>query len=629
MPQLDGLTPQHSILYLNTGVGVFAGTGSPNGVEKGGIGSQYTNLANGDLYIKTTAFDTLTGWTLVTSGGGSGTVTNFSADNLLPLFTSGVTNPTTTPTLTFAQVSQSQNLVFASPNGSAGNPTFRALVAADLALAAAPPANGIQYNDGTNAFTASNGFKVDPATNTLQVGELNVLKGSLQLQAGSGGGSYKITTSVPTTNHVWLLPDAAPTVDQLLKITNVSGANYTLGYISPSGLGFPTINATDGVIPYRSSSSAFSDSPITRLGANSISIGNSGAFAGLQITGSAAGSGLTVSVLSSGTNEALLFAPKGSGITGIGSLGGSTTLTGGTGNLLISGTLFTNVFNGTFQSAFGFSSSVAAIANSSAQYTWANSASPTIAAPVSDTGFARLSAGVVRVSNGSTGAGQFAVGSSTASTANQFLVDSQSTTRIAGFFSMPNGSSVATIQGVTNSIQSFAFNPSGKLQGGCNIPTATQQFSAIGNMKSDVSEVGNSGGTNTNALSFVVPANAIANNGDTVQFTTTVVFAANANNKQVDCQFAGTSVFLITSAAYADSQGQITIRIKRTGATTAKVIGTLIMSDVLLKSDCQYTDALAVTWSSNNTFQVKLQGVANSDIINKELQSDVIIAQTS
>lgn len=67
-----------------------------------------------------------------TAGGGGGSVTSFSAGNLSPLFTTSVATPTSTPALSFAQVSQNQNLVFASPNGSSGNPLFRALVVADI-----------------------------------------------------------------------------------------------------------------------------------------------------------------------------------------------------------------------------------------------------------------------------------------------------------------------------------------------------------------------------------------------------------------------------------------------------------------------------------------------------------------
>ncbi|MFN9111542.1 MAG: hypothetical protein ACK5XN_15875, partial [Bacteroidota bacterium] len=63
---------------------------------------------------------------------GSGTVTSFSAGNFSPLFNSTVTSPTSTPNISFSSISQAQNLFYASPNGSPGVPTFRALVAADI-----------------------------------------------------------------------------------------------------------------------------------------------------------------------------------------------------------------------------------------------------------------------------------------------------------------------------------------------------------------------------------------------------------------------------------------------------------------------------------------------------------------
>ena len=61
-----------------------------------------------------------------------GTVTNFSAGNLSPLFTTSVASSTTTPALSFALSSAAANTVLAGPNGAPGVPSYRALVAADL-----------------------------------------------------------------------------------------------------------------------------------------------------------------------------------------------------------------------------------------------------------------------------------------------------------------------------------------------------------------------------------------------------------------------------------------------------------------------------------------------------------------
>lgn len=70
----------------------------------------------------------------ITNGsGGSGGVTNFSAGNLPPLFTTSVSSPTQNPTLSFLLNNQSANLVFAGPSsGGAAAPTFRSLVSGDI-----------------------------------------------------------------------------------------------------------------------------------------------------------------------------------------------------------------------------------------------------------------------------------------------------------------------------------------------------------------------------------------------------------------------------------------------------------------------------------------------------------------
>jgi len=64
---------------------------------------------------------------------GSGSVTNVSGAGIPSLFELSITDPTTTPALAFALVTQAANLVFAGPiSGSAANPTWRALVSDDI-----------------------------------------------------------------------------------------------------------------------------------------------------------------------------------------------------------------------------------------------------------------------------------------------------------------------------------------------------------------------------------------------------------------------------------------------------------------------------------------------------------------
>lgn len=74
-----------------------------------------------------------------------GTVTTTSIGNFSPLFNASVANPTTTPAFSFAAISQNQNLAYASPCGSSGNPTFRALCATDFTTNFPSSANANGY----------------------------------------------------------------------------------------------------------------------------------------------------------------------------------------------------------------------------------------------------------------------------------------------------------------------------------------------------------------------------------------------------------------------------------------------------------------------------------------------------
>jgi hypothetical protein len=93
---------------------------------------------------------------------GSGTVTSFSAGDLSPIFTSTITSPTSTPNISFSKISQTQNLFYASPNGSSGLPTFRALVAADLPAITGyvPTSRTLTINSVTYDLTADRSWTV-------------------------------------------------------------------------------------------------------------------------------------------------------------------------------------------------------------------------------------------------------------------------------------------------------------------------------------------------------------------------------------------------------------------------------------------------------------------------------------
>ncbi len=73
-----------------------------------------------------------TAWGVCAAGGGSGTVTSFSAGNLSPLFTTSVATQTTTPALSFSLSNAAAHTFFGNTSGSTGPPAFASITTADL-----------------------------------------------------------------------------------------------------------------------------------------------------------------------------------------------------------------------------------------------------------------------------------------------------------------------------------------------------------------------------------------------------------------------------------------------------------------------------------------------------------------
>ena len=146
-------------LYVNTTTGDLYDcnggswlkvNGGGSGAFSGGLGASFqdateiaapANPASGNdrLWVDSTshllACHTSSGASCLPSGG-AGTVTQVMSGNFSPLFNVSVATNTTTPAFSFAGISQSQNLFFASPNGSSGVGAFRAMVAADVPASA-------------------------------------------------------------------------------------------------------------------------------------------------------------------------------------------------------------------------------------------------------------------------------------------------------------------------------------------------------------------------------------------------------------------------------------------------------------------------------------------------------------
>lgn len=128
-------------------------------------------------------------------GGGSGTVT--SVGDLSPLFTTATA--TTTPT--FSLISQSQNLFFASPNGSSGVASFRAIAVADV------PTLNQNTTGSAGSFTGLLAGDVTGTQGANVVGKINgvalsgLATGILKNTTAAGTPSIAVAADFPTLNQ--------------------------------------------------------------------------------------------------------------------------------------------------------------------------------------------------------------------------------------------------------------------------------------------------------------------------------------------------------------------------------------------------------------------------------------------
>ena len=229
-----GLTPSTG----TTGAITLAGTLD---VDNGGTGQ--TSYTDGQLLIgNTTGGNTLTKSTLtagsgisITNGagsitiatsGGGGTVTAVTATS--PVASSGGTAPDISLSSGYGDTlnpyaSKTANFFLAAPNGSAGVPSFRAIVAADIptlnqntsgtaaglsaTLAVASGGTGVTTTPANGALLIGNGSGYSSATVTAGTG-ISITNGSGTITiatSGGGGGAF------PSGTVMLFVQTAAPT----------------------------------------------------------------------------------------------------------------------------------------------------------------------------------------------------------------------------------------------------------------------------------------------------------------------------------------------------------------------------------------------------------------------------------
>jgi hypothetical protein len=177
--------------------------------------------------------------TAIGAGTGNGTVTSVGAT--APVASSGGTAPTISLASGYGDTqnpyaSKTANFVLAAPNGTAGAPTFRAIVAADIptlnqnttgsaaTLTTARTINGTSFNGSANITTANWGtartlsFTGDVTGSSSVNGSANVATAMTLANSGVTAGTYGSATLVPVV-----------TVDAKGRVTSATTAAITAG----------------------------------------------------------------------------------------------------------------------------------------------------------------------------------------------------------------------------------------------------------------------------------------------------------------------------------------------------------------------------------------------------------------
>lgn len=169
-----------------------------------------------------------TAWAFSTPSGGSGTVTSVGLS--LPAIFSVTGSPVTAAgTLTASLASQAQNLVFASPNGASGAPTFRSLVTSDL-----PTITASKGGTGQTSYTTGDLLY---ASSSSAVGKLNaVSSGSVLISQG--------TSTAPAWGKASLTSHVSGTLPVANGGTGATTATANRVFAAPDGTsGAPSFRA--------------------------------------------------------------------------------------------------------------------------------------------------------------------------------------------------------------------------------------------------------------------------------------------------------------------------------------------------------------------------------------------------
>jgi hypothetical protein len=178
------------------------------------------------------------------------------------------------------------------------------------------------------------------------------------------------------------------------------------------------------------------------------------------------------------------------------------------------------------------------------------------------------------------------------------------------------GSLDARLDVVLNNNGTFkAFNPQPTFHPGAG---AVADGTVAGGINAQSSAVANSGGAETNLMSYTLQANHFNVNNKAINIKAWGTLAANANSKTIRF-YVGATLVLTFNTSASDLNWKADIWLIRSSATAGKAMSRI---EVGPKTDSPITDnrlqhegAIAHTWTSSALLRFTGQGVASSDIV--------------
>jgi collagen type VII alpha len=185
--------------------------------------STYTSAGGGNFDV---AIGAMTGTCYIYAlGSGIGTVTSVVTPIVPSWLTASIATATSTPTITISMASgQTANRVLASPNGSAGSVSLRALVAADIpaALSSTTSVNGTAIPASATLVKTTDNLSVLATSSSAQLATV------LSDKTGSGpavfGTGPTINGLIIGAATVATLPSAASSTGKIYAVTDAATA---------------------------------------------------------------------------------------------------------------------------------------------------------------------------------------------------------------------------------------------------------------------------------------------------------------------------------------------------------------------------------------------------------------------